>query len=207
MNIALTSQIQCCTQIMHLPAQPGRRHTTKCKAYCRNCYYTAFSLHPRGWKRPCKGHGDKFPDEHQDVCRSCANNYSEGMRVQRKRRFQQLARDIAFGRIPVRRDSEGAIGTGIQDGDGSADAQCVQESVQRDKPVDGRRCGKCTAELTAGMRWWVCGICGGECRDSIHPVHVRKREMWDLDVEKTGGADDRPVAELQVPWWKRWRRT
>ena len=128
------------------------------------------------------------------------------MWLQRERRFQQLAIDIAFGRTP-RTDIPTEGPTAETPGsDNSAEDQDEEVPVRRDQPVDGRHCGLCKAELNAGMRWWVCGVCGGECRDSIHPVFVRKREMWNLDVERTGGADGPPAADVQVPWWKRWLR-
>jgi hypothetical protein len=107
------------------------------------------------------------------------------MKERTTQRFQQLAIDIAFGRVSA--GSQGGSGTGTVHGDGVADGHVGQNIVLRDKPVDGRHCGSCTVELSPGTRWWICGVCGRECMASIHPSYVRKREMWNADVESGGG--------------------
>jgi hypothetical protein len=135
------------------------------------------------------------------------------MRSRRKARFQQLARDIAFGRVPTVKHinpPHSDIASGNQNANNNGVDPALMhdfekaEYMLRDQPVDGRHCGKCKVELKSGMRWWVCGQCSGECRDGIHPAFVRREEMWDVDVEKEGDGDARAARESQVPWWRRW---
>ncbi|KAF2680135.1 hypothetical protein K458DRAFT_107330 [Lentithecium fluviatile CBS 122367] len=206
-----------CARRPHLPALPGRRHTTACMPYCRTCYFTSFSQHPSGYKRPCPGHNDKVPDQQQELCPTCAQKWSPKMKICRERRFAQLARDIAFGRVPLDPpipktqssdvDASGtATASDAADMSGEERERDIENMVQRDKPIDGRHCGKCKIELGSGMRWWVCGICRGECRDSIHPAFVKRREMWDVDVEKAEDKDVLGEKERRGPWWRRWLR-
>jgi hypothetical protein len=49
------------------------------------------------------------------------------------------------------------------------------------KPGKKTRCGGCKKELESGTRFWVCGKCKGECRDTIHPSYVVKKK--DVDIE------------------------
>lgn len=54
-------------------------------------------------------------------------------------------------------------------------------------------CVKCHKELKSGIRWWVCGVCKGECKDCIHPPYVGKKRERDVEkAEVTGEQAEQP---------------
>jgi hypothetical protein len=67
------------------------------------------------------------------------------------------------------------------------------------------KCKSCKTALKDGMRWWICGQCGGECRNKIHPGFVKKKKnrAKAKDIEKGDLRDGE--AEENVSWWRKWR--
>ncbi|KAF2474143.1 uncharacterized protein BDR25DRAFT_119377 [Lindgomyces ingoldianus] len=80
-----------------LPSIPGQRHVTSCVPYCSKCYYEEFSRHQRGYKKPCICRPMDISFQSQDVCRTCSRSPRPNMVKDRQKRYQQEARDIAFG--------------------------------------------------------------------------------------------------------------
>ncbi|KAF2798360.1 hypothetical protein K505DRAFT_414386 [Melanomma pulvis-pyrius CBS 109.77] len=86
-----------CKATRFFPGLPGRRHVELCQPYCAKCYYTHFSRHARGTKKPCKCNISDRALEFQQMCRTCANSEPTVLRDSRFKRYQQEARDIADG--------------------------------------------------------------------------------------------------------------
>lgn len=152
-----------CWKQQILDGMAGPRHLY-CTPYCRECYYTAFSKHTRGYKRPCHCNSTDRVSQLQDICRSCNALHPTKMQEKRHKRYVQEVRDLAFSN---------------------------KEAMHR--------CGKCKKSLKAGVRWWVCARCKGECRDSIHPAYVGKRKTNEEDVEKGDTAGEEGRASK---WWR-----
>ncbi|KAH7122625.1 hypothetical protein B0J11DRAFT_531944 [Dendryphion nanum] len=84
-----------CWKPQILPGMAGPRHLY-CTPYCRTCYFAAFSMHSRGYKRPCKCNSSDRQNQSQEMCRSCAKLDPAVMQQTRHRRYVQEVRDLAY---------------------------------------------------------------------------------------------------------------
>ncbi len=43
-----------------------------------------------------------------------------------------------------------------------------REGEKREEAPGGLVCGECRGAMGSGVRFWVCGLCGGECKGRVH---------------------------------------